>query len=530
MARAYRACWSAGVPVLLLRRGWPSACLTSLCGWMASSSSPPARQHVSRFFLRPASSIHTVARPLRRDLVLPHGIGALTAARGASATTEGIAAMGRRRQRDDNTSAGSHGAAASSPPLSARSQRALKRVRIDDDTKVKEEPATAAASAQSTQGSPPARFKKEPAGTPQHRQQFAKVKAEPGIETGPSIKAESGIKNEAAASAPPKLKRRSSSVRAPLVKPRPAPPQWQATWDLVVLLRQIRDAPVDHMGCEVLPQRPPEVDEMTTRFQTLVALLLSSQTKDQVTAEAMGNLQRHGLTIDNIIATDPKTLDSLIAKVGFHNNKTKYLKQTALMLRERFASDVPNNLDDLVSLPGIGPKMAMIALNVAFGNHLGIGVDTHVHRIMNQIRWVKSKDAEDTRVQLESWLPRPYWKEVNLLFVGLGQMVKQQPATLLRRTVALPDDKVCDAIRLVFQLGVKETLRCKATGETVLHFAVVRHTSKDVTTTAAGTVDLIRMLLVRTGKSFASTRDKAGRTPGDLTTEPEVRRALQGDV
>ena len=94
------------------------------------------------------------------------------------------------------------------------------------------------------------------------------------------------------------------------------------------------------------------------------------------------------------------------------------------MLRDRFSGRVPSTINELTSLPGVGPKMAHIAMNVTFGIVSGIGVDTHVHRISNGLGWVKTKTAEQTRISLEKWLPKPLWSEVNVLLVGFGQQLQ----------------------------------------------------------------------------------------------------------
>jgi len=79
-----------------------------------------------------------------------------------------------------------------------------------------------------------------------------------------------------------------------------------------------------------------------------------------------------------------------------------------------------------VQLPGVGPKMAMLCMQVAWGMSVGIGVDVHVHRISNRLGWVgkkPTKQPEVTRKILESWLPHEYWKPINKLFVGFGQTI-----------------------------------------------------------------------------------------------------------
>lgn len=155
--------------------------------------------------------------------------------------------------------------------------------------------------------------------------------------------------------------------------------------------------------------------------------MLSSQTKDTTNALAMRRLQTKlpppGLTLENILAVDPVQLNELIYAVGFHNNKTRYIKAAALILRDRFGGDIPDTIEDLTSLPGVGPKMGYLCLSAAWGRTEGIGVDVHVHRITNLWKWHKTKTPEETRKALQGWLPRDKWHEINHLLVGFGQTI-----------------------------------------------------------------------------------------------------------
>eukprot|EP01117_Protostelium_nocturnum_P009547 TRINITY_DN3405_c1_g1_i1.p1 TRINITY_DN3405_c1_g1~~TRINITY_DN3405_c1_g1_i1.p1 ORF type:complete len:427 (-),score=128.08 TRINITY_DN3405_c1_g1_i1:853-1950(-) len=201
-----------------------------------------------------------------------------------------------------------------------------------------------------------------------------------------------------------------------------APEGWKEVWDLIWDMRKERNAPVDSMGSASLADRT--ADPKSYRYQTLLSLLLSSQTKDQVTGQAMANLKEHGCTIDNILATDVNVIDSLISKVGFHQRKAIYIKETTKVLKEKYDGDIPDNIEGLLELPGIGPKMGFIILDVAWGKTIGIGVDVHVHRICNRLKWVNNtKNPEETRKDLESWLPSEYWNQINLLLVGFGQQI-----------------------------------------------------------------------------------------------------------
>uniref|UniRef100_A0A674JAY3 Endonuclease III-like protein 1 n=1 Tax=Terrapene triunguis TaxID=2587831 RepID=A0A674JAY3_9SAUR len=201
------------------------------------------------------------------------------------------------------------------------------------------------------------------------------------------------------------------------------PGNWRQQLDNIREMRRNKDAPVDQMGAEKCfdSSAPPEV----MRYQVLLSLMLSSQTKDQVTSAAMLRLREHGLTVDNVLQTDDVTLGQLIYPVGFWKNKVKYIKQTTAILKQQYGSDIPSTVRELVNLPGVGPKMAHLVMNIAWNNVTGIGVDTHVHRISNRLKWVKkeTKTPEETRVALEDWLPRDLWSEINWLLVGFGQQI-----------------------------------------------------------------------------------------------------------
>lgn len=246
-------------------------------------------------------------------------------------------------------------------------------------------------------------------------------------------------KNDVAPSATPKRRAARKPARK-VIDPDTqtatvAPPSdWEEMYDLVKAMRltgPAKDAAVDTMGCERLAL--PTASPRDQRLHTLVALMLSSQTKDTTNAVAMRRLQTElpphapdapaGLNLANLLAVDPATLNELIWAVGFHNNKTKYLKQTAELLRDRWAGDIPDSIAGLTSLPGVGPKMAHLCLSSAWGRTEGIGVDVHVHRITNLWGWQKSKTPEETRLALQAWLPQDRWREINWLLVGFGQKV-----------------------------------------------------------------------------------------------------------
>nr|7RDT_A Chain A, Isoform 3 of Endonuclease III-like protein 1 [Homo sapiens] len=200
----------------------------------------------------------------------------------------------------------------------------------------------------------------------------------------------------------------------PLKVPVWEPQDWQQQLVNIRAMRNKKDAPTTELNFS-----SPKV----RRYQVLLSLMLSSQTKDQVTAGAMQRLRARGLTVDSILQTDDATLGKLIYPVGFWRSKVKYIKQTSAILQQHYGGDIPASVAELVALPGVGPKMAHLAMAVAWGTVSGIAVDTHVHRIANRLRWTKkaTKSPEETRAALEEWLPRELWHEINGLLVGFGQ-------------------------------------------------------------------------------------------------------------
>ncbi|MBA7649743.1 Endonuclease III [subsurface metagenome] len=188
------------------------------------------------------------------------------------------------------------------------------------------------------------------------------------------------------------------------------------TEDLERVFRILRD--------ETKRLNPPlaEKKNRTSPFRVLVGVLLSSRTKDDTTGPAADRLFAAAPIPEKIAALSEERIEKLIFPVGFYHTKARHLKKTARMLLERFDGKVPQTIQELLSLPGIGRKSANLILAVAFGIP-AICVDTHVHRIANRWGYVKTNDPYQTETALREKLPKRYWIEINRLLVIYGQNV-----------------------------------------------------------------------------------------------------------
>lgn len=193
------------------------------------------------------------------------------------------------------------------------------------------------------------------------------------------------------------------------------------TLKIIAKARESLDALVDLYGPQAIAQK--NLGKKIYRYQILIALMLSSQTKDIVTAKAMKKLQEIGLTPENISKLSRDEINNLIISVGFHNLKSKYIKKTTQILLDHYNGDIPKTLDEMLKLSGVGYKMAVLAMNIAWNINCGISVDTHVNTVSNRLGWVNTKNADQTRKKLEDWIPKEYWGSINPLLVGFGQQI-----------------------------------------------------------------------------------------------------------
>lgn len=159
-----------------------------------------------------------------------------------------------------------------------------------------------------------------------------------------------------------------------------------------------------------------------TPFEVLVSTLLSLRTKDEVTGVAAQRLLAVARTPETMVKLPAREIETLIYPVGFYPTKAKRLLSISRILLDRYDGKVPDTLEELTALPGVGRKTANLVLVEGF-KIPAICVDTHVHRISNRIGYVKTKTPDKTELALRKKLPRRHWVRYNELLVAFGQVL-----------------------------------------------------------------------------------------------------------
>ena len=159
-----------------------------------------------------------------------------------------------------------------------------------------------------------------------------------------------------------------------------------------------------------------------TPFEVLVSTLLSLRTKDEVTSLAAERPLAVANTPRAMIGLTPAAIERLIYPVGFYPTKAKRLIEISRILLDRYDGQVPDTIEALTALPGVGRKTANLVLVEGF-KIPAICVDTHVHRISNRIGYVKTKTPEQTEMALRKKLPKRHWVRYNELLVAFGQVL-----------------------------------------------------------------------------------------------------------
>lgn len=165
-----------------------------------------------------------------------------------------------------------------------------------------------------------------------------------------------------------------------------------------------------------------EVAEAKDPFRVLVSCIISLRTKDETTRQASERLFALAVTLDAVNRLDEPTIERTIYPAGFYRTKARTIKEIARALIAEYRGRVPDEIDELLKLKGVGRKTANLVVTMGYGRP-GICVDTHVHRITNRWGFVSTKTPEETEFVLREKLPKRYWIEINDLLVAYGQNV-----------------------------------------------------------------------------------------------------------
>jgi endonuclease-3 len=157
-------------------------------------------------------------------------------------------------------------------------------------------------------------------------------------------------------------------------------------------------------------------------FAILIGTILSARTKDENTTRVVKKLFSEYKTAKELANAKTKDIEKIIKSIGFYHVKAERIIKVARLIENRFNGQVPDNLDQLIQLPGVGRKTANCVLVYAFEKP-AIPVDIHVHRISNRLGLVNTKTPEETEQELMQKIPRKYWLKINDTFVMYGQNI-----------------------------------------------------------------------------------------------------------
>ncbi len=180
-----------------------------------------------------------------------------------------------------------------------------------------------------------------------------------------------------------------------------------------------------------------EVAHENDPFKVLIATILSLRTKDETTRVAALKLFEHAETPDKMLVLGKDKVARLIYPVGFYSNKAATIMNICRTLLEKYGGTVPDDIDELLKLKGVGRKTANLVVTLAY-NKPGICVDIHVHRISNRLGYVNTKTPDETEYALRKKLPQKYWIRYNDLLVTFGQNLCRPVSPFCSKCSLLP--------------------------------------------------------------------------------------------
>ncbi len=163
--------------------------------------------------------------------------------------------------------------------------------------------------------------------------------------------------------------------------------------------------------------------DFTTPFEMLIAVILSAQCTDERVNKTTPAIFAKYNTPEDFANMDLALLESLIHSCGFYKNKAKNIKATSQILVEKYHSQVPNTMEELMSLPGVGRKTANVVMLEAFNSPQGVAVDTHCKRIANRIGLSNQKEPEKIEQDILKQFPKKYYYDLNHILIWHGRKI-----------------------------------------------------------------------------------------------------------
>jgi len=212
----------------------------------------------------------------------------------------------------------------------------------------------------------------------------------------------------------------------------------------------VRDSDI-HAAMRILRREVPKwetpivtlmAETYESPFRVLISCILSLRTQDSTTAKASHRLFALADAPQKMVKLSIKTIEKAIFPVGFYRTKAKVIREICRVLLRDYAGKVPDDIDELLKLKGVGRKTANLVVTLGYKKP-GICVDTHVHRISNRWGYVKTTSPEKTEFALRDKLPKQYWIEYNDLLVSFGQHLCRPISPICSRC---PVRKYCDRV------------------------------------------------------------------------------------
>jgi endonuclease III len=155
-------------------------------------------------------------------------------------------------------------------------------------------------------------------------------------------------------------------------------------------------------------------------FKILIGTILSARTKDKTTAQVLSKLFKQVKNFDDFNNYSVKEIEELIYPIGFYRQKALYLSIIPKVIKDKFNGQIPQTIEELIELPGVGRKTANLVMILAFDKP-AMCVDVHVHRISNRLGIIKTNTPYESEMKLREILPVKYWKIYNSILVAFGQ-------------------------------------------------------------------------------------------------------------